>query len=467
MRRKAFATWLASPAPTLFLALFAAQAGVLSLTPILPDLARDLGVSTATAGGLRVLSGLAGGVTALVLVRVWRRLDLRDLIRLGALLVCVGSLFGAAAPSFPLLAAAQVALGAGVAATLSGGVAAAAEWSRPSERSRMLSWALVGQPASWVVCMPVIGVLSDLGWRAALIFPAVAALTALIAVSGRPAEGASPPSASLRAALRGRPVVAGWATGELLAYAGWGGTLVFAGALMVESYGASVGLTGAILGAGALAYFPGNFIARRYVDSRSQQLLVALGIAMAAGVVLFGACRPALWLSGLLFAMLVLLAGGRAIAGSAFGLDAAPEHKVALMSIRAAATQFGYLVGAGLGGLALAAGGYSLLGVVLATLFALAVLPYLCVTPGSLGERASPPGSSTRPLRATAVRVGRSAGARSGACFATRLQYSSPSAPSLVLWTRRESPVGRSGRSSSARRPVAPGLAAAEPPKQE
>ena len=47
------------------------------------------------------------------------------------------------------------------------------------------------------------------------------------------------------------------------------------------------------------------------------------------------------------------------------------------MSLRAAATQFGYLVGAGLGGLALAAGGYSLLGGVLAILFVLAVVPHL------------------------------------------------------------------------------------------
>ena len=92
------------------------------------------------------------------------------------------------------------------------------------------------------------------------------------------------------------------------------------------------------------------------------------------------------------------------------------------MSVRAAATQFGYLVGAGLGGLALAAGGYSLLGVVLATLFVLAVVPYLRVTPVSLGEGASPARSSPRQLRTTAVRVGHSAGARSGAFFATRVQ---------------------------------------------
>ena len=309
MRSNPFPNWLASPAPTLFVALFAAQAGYLALTPILPNLARDLGVSTATAGGLRVLSGVAGGVTALALVRARRRLGLRDLIRQGAVLVGLGSLLSAAAPDFGVLAGAQVAVGAGTAAILSGGVAAAAEWSGPGERSRVLSWALVGQPAAWVVCMPVMGVLSDVSWRFALTFPAIVALIVLIAVGERPAGRVSSPSASLRAALR-RPLVAGWAAGELFAYAGWGGTLIFAGAMMVESYGASVGLTGTILGAGALAYFPGNFIARRFVDSRSQLLLVSLGIAMAACVVLFDAFRPSLWVSGLLFAVLVFLAGG-------------------------------------------------------------------------------------------------------------------------------------------------------------
>ena len=55
------------PALTLFLALFASQAAFLVLTPILPDVARELGVSTATAGALRIASGLAGGAVALTL----------------------------------------------------------------------------------------------------------------------------------------------------------------------------------------------------------------------------------------------------------------------------------------------------------------------------------------------------------------------------------------------------------------
>jgi len=44
--------------------MFAAQAGMLSLGPVLADAARETGVSIAAAGQLRTLGGLAGGVTA-------------------------------------------------------------------------------------------------------------------------------------------------------------------------------------------------------------------------------------------------------------------------------------------------------------------------------------------------------------------------------------------------------------------
>jgi predicted MFS family arabinose efflux permease len=69
--------------------------------------------------------------------------------------------------------------------------------------------------------------------------------------------------------------------------------------------------------------------------------------------------------------------GGRTIAGSAFGLDAAPDQRVAVMGLRAAAVQFGYLLGAAAGGAALAAGGYGLLGATIAVLFLLGVAPHL------------------------------------------------------------------------------------------
>jgi predicted MFS family arabinose efflux permease len=46
--------------------------------------------------------------------------------------------------------------------------------------------------------------------------------------------------------------------------------------------------------------------------------------------------------------------------------------------VRSATTQVGYLIGSLFGGLALAAGGHALVGVVLAALFAASAMAYVC-----------------------------------------------------------------------------------------
>src|ERR687895_2404038 len=55
--------------------------------------------------------------------------------------------------------------------------------------------------------------------------------------------------------------------------------------------------------------------------------------------------------------------------GSALALQSALERRLAAMGVRAATGQFGYLLGAAVGGVALAAGGYALLAVSLAAVF--------------------------------------------------------------------------------------------------
>jgi predicted MFS family arabinose efflux permease len=61
----------------------------------------------------------------------------------------------------------------------------------------------------------------------------------------------------------------------------------------------------------------------------------------------------------------------------ALGMDRAPDDRLAAMSLRAAANQLGYLLGAGAGGAALAVGGFPALGPALAGLFASAALVHL------------------------------------------------------------------------------------------
>jgi predicted MFS family arabinose efflux permease len=380
------------PAPILFLALFAAQAGFLVLTPILPDVAGDLGVSIATAGALRIASGLAGTGVALTLGLTAPRLGLRDLVAAGLLLVALGSCAGASAPTFLVLALSQLALGAGQAMVLSGALAAAASWSAPAARSRVLGLVLLGQPAAWIAGMPAIGALASSSWRLAMCAPVAASAIALAALAGRPPD-APAPRGRMRQLLRRDSAVVGWAMGELLAYAAWGGTITFAAALMIQSYGASPALVGLLIAAGAAAYFPGNLLARRRTDDCARELLALLGGSLTVPLALFGAIRPGLWFSASMFGVIVLLVGGRTLSGSAAGFQAAPGHELAVMSIRAAAMQLGIVIGSALGGAALAAGGYPLLGAVLSILFAAGAVPHLA----ALRTRAIPDHTGSRP----------------------------------------------------------------------
>jgi len=194
------------------------------------------------------------------------------------------------------------------------------------------------------------------------------------------ARRVSVPAASRRADIRvvlTYPGVIRWSTGELLAYSAWAGTLVFIGALFGESYGLSSGETGLVLGAGALVLIPGNLLFRRWIDDHGRALLVALALGAAVTVAVLGAFRPSTWFSLGVFSVLAFLAGGRTLAGAAAGLDLAPELVLGVTGIRTAALQLGYFLGAAVGGLALAAGGYRALGLALSALFVGATVPHL------------------------------------------------------------------------------------------
>lgn len=379
--------WSASPGNVGFVCLFAAQAGLLTLSPILPSVARDFGVSTAAAGQLRTLAGLSGAVAAVAVVLVGRRVGLRRLLLAGNGLLALGSAASAAAPSLIALATAQVAVGAATGLLISGGLAAAAAWAPSERRAGTLAWASLGQPTSWVAGMPLIGVSADLGWRYAWLgVPLAAAVAGLAAVGSRPRDQRASASTGRAYSLRWDAKLVGWTVGELLSYAGWGGTLVYAGSLLVESYDTAPGTVGLVLGAAAIAAFPGNFLARRWLAGSARGLLVVLGLTAAAITAVFGIVRPGLGVSTAIFTFLVLVACTRTVAGTTFALFVTPERRLAVMGLRASTAQLGYLLGASAGGAALAAGGYPVLSLTLAGLFALGAAPHIGAL---LAERAA------------------------------------------------------------------------------
>jgi predicted MFS family arabinose efflux permease len=377
------------PALTLALCLFANQAGMLVLSPILLDVARDFGVSTAAAGQLRSISGAVAAVTALCIGYLAARIGLRRLLLAGLVTMALAAGLAAASPSFAVLALSQALLGIAIGVLLSCGIAGATAWIPPARRADALSAVLSGQAAAWLVGMPVVGLVGEVSWRLAwLALPLAAAIPAFVLATGLPPVTRRPARLvdELTTLTRDR-VVALWWLGEVAAFSAWVGMLVYSGALLIDSYGVSLRETGLLLGFVFVAYVPSSLLFRRHLDRSAGRLLVVLPFAGALLAALIGAVRPTLWLTVPLLAAYVFVNSGRTLSGSAFGLDAAPERAVTAMGIRTSATQLGYLVGAGLGGLALALGGYGALGATFAGLYVLAVVPHAIL---ALGWRAAP-----------------------------------------------------------------------------
>lgn len=361
----------------LFVAFFASQSGPVVLAPTLPDIAREFHTTVGGAGQLRTVSALAAALAALALAPAARRIPVRGLLTGGLWALVGGGVVSGLAPSFTGLAAGQIVIGVGIAAVISAGLAAATDWPDESHKSHVLTWAIVGQPAAWVAALPLIGTLSGLGWRWGWAVVSVAALAAILVVPRAP-QSASPPlqRRDTWRAWRDRRTRR-WALGELMAYAGWGGTLVYAGSLLADSYDLSAAAVAPLLAVGALAYFPAAFAGRRRLGGDVERLLACLALGLAAGSVLFGALRPSAAVSVAIFTVLVLTAGARTVIGSAVGVRPLPRHTVSVGAMRSVATQLGYLLGAAVGGAALDIGGYPALGIALAAFFGLGALPHL------------------------------------------------------------------------------------------
>jgi predicted MFS family arabinose efflux permease/GNAT superfamily N-acetyltransferase len=392
----------------LFLAFFASQAGVLVLSPILSDVADDFGVSVAEAGQLRILAAPLAVVAALAAGRLLVRFSPRALLGAASVLLACGSLASAAAPSLTLLALAQVPMWIGIATLLTAGVAATSSWSEPERRTRVVAQALAGPPAAWIVGMPLIGLVAELHWRLAfLAFPLPAALLAALAVAARPGDRPiSAAETSLRGLLR-RADARRWALGELLANSAWAGTLVFSGALLTERYGMSTAATGVALAAVAVAYLAGNQRAGRSVGQDARRTMLACSLGAAGLVALTWAFTPTVAVTLVVFAASGAVVARRTVAGTVYGFAAAGDLGREVGTIRAVTTQLGYLLGALVGGVALAVGGFALLGVAFGGLFLASTLPY-AVQQGVFRRAARatvPPPVGFAPMPTRAIRV--------------------------------------------------------------
>ncbi|HEX3429174.1 MAG TPA: MFS transporter, partial [Candidatus Limnocylindrales bacterium] len=168
-----------SDARWLGIALFFAIAATNILTPLLPNVRDDLGISIATAGLVVSTYGFARLLTDLPSGVILDRVGERRLAVVGVVLLGAGSMIGAVAPSVEWLILARVTAGLGSGFLTTVALTALSWTAGPSNRGQVMSVFQLANNTG-IAFYPLLGGVlgSILSWRATFIVAALGALAA-------------------------------------------------------------------------------------------------------------------------------------------------------------------------------------------------------------------------------------------------------------------------------------------------
>lgn len=356
------AAWLARAG--LLLGNFAIGCGVMVAPGSLNDLARSLEVPVAVGGQLTSVGAVAMCLGAPLLAAALAGFDRRRLLTLSLLWFAVGHLLCALAPNFALLLPLRAAAVLAAAVFTPQAAAAIGHMSPPQQRGRAITTVFLGWSVASVLGAPLHAWISEVfGWRWAYGLVAGLSLAGMAVVWRVIPDGVRPPALSLASWRRvfTHPVLMAMVAVTALFSAGQFTPFAYIAPWLRQVRGASpeaVSLFFFWFGAFGVM---GNLLLSRHVDrigpARATGWMIA---AMALGM--------ALWpLSTGMTSLLLLItpwAFGCFSSNSAqqarFGL-AAPELAGALMALNTSAIYLGQALGAGGGGLLLAASGYDVL----------------------------------------------------------------------------------------------------------
>jgi len=353
----------------LVLATMATQASIVTLAPIVAEIADDLGVSISAIGIARSVMAGTAVAASLAIGPMIDRIGVRPLILAGGGFAFAGAAATAAAPSLLFFYAAHVVTGLGVACLLSAGFAGVSSYFEEGDAAWAMGYVVGAQSLAWIVGNPIIGLLADgVSWRASYAVPAVAALLALAAGLAAPRTRPDRPAggrAGLFGVLRERSARR-WTIAELVAYAAWTAELTYAGAFYVRTYGVEESAVGFLLAIGSLCFLAATLTTASLTERvRRKPMIVVSGLGMGVLLIPLLNVTPTIWFTIAVFCPMAVFAGLRSTGASSLGLAQMPGHAGSMMGARTASAQLGYMIGAALGAAVLAITDFGTLGFVL------------------------------------------------------------------------------------------------------
>jgi DHA1 family inner membrane transport protein len=325
------------------------------LSGLLPQVATSLHVTVSTAGQLTTLFALVYALGSPVIAALAGAWDRRALLAAGMTVFLVGMIVQATGPTFAAVAAGRVLAALGAAAYQATAYSTAGILSDDAHRARSLAVVAGGSSVALIAGLPF-GILvgQAWGWRAAMwVLAALAVLSALAVLALPPAHA---PRLSLR--QRGKALTDGRVLGILAGTV----TVLIPGFLVIAYLPAIMRSSGAWIVIAMLGYGAGQVTGTALVPwlirRRSARLALLLG---ACGVTaITAALTLTRTLDGAATATMAAL-------GLAVGLTVVPQqHRLfatvpalapIAIGLNGSAIYIASALGAGIGGIALTAGG--------------------------------------------------------------------------------------------------------------
>jgi predicted MFS family arabinose efflux permease len=395
--------------------MFTSGADLLIMTPILPQLVRELGVGVHQGSWWITIYSVATAIFALIFGPISDRAGRRPILFAGMVILTLGTFACSIAVDFTSMLLARGAAGVGAGLLVTSTTSYVGDHFDAKDRAVVMGWVMSGFFLSLVLAMPIGAGLADaFGWS--VMFRATSAFAGVIAVSlllllPRPRQEQRSERISVRTAARAylsllsdRRVL-----GILIMSCTIGMSMtmfsVYSSPWLEETYGLDTGARGLVYAVGGPAVLLGGPIAGRLSNRFGRVTLILAGsalmalmqIAMPFSAIAAGAVDATLISAGLelpnfgrvmwpvavpslfLFFLAMMAGSSRSAPFQTLALEVcAPERRGALSAIRNGFNQGGSGLGALLGGLVWAHAGRPFLAVCIAaaaiTLFGVLVL---------------------------------------------------------------------------------------------
>ena len=361
--------------PSLVLAGFATQPAETILSLLLIDIAESFNKPVGTMSQIRTTAAVLTLVSAVCMGVISVKMRHKTLLLSGLGCFMASAIGCSLAVDYSTMLAAYSLSGVGLAMVSPMAFALIGRHVPLERRANATGYFIAGNASSFMVGGPVLSYLTRLGgWRYAFLFYMlpIAATGAVLSWLGVPPEDNKPSGGGsytegVKALLLNGSVLA-CLLGGLLAKATWQGVISYGVSFYRERFLLSRGWASLVLSGIALAFIVGVLGSGRIINKLGRKTVTFASFLLTGMFSVFYMNMPVFAVSVAVILVMSVVSGLRRNAGQSLSLEQAPGYRGSMMSLSTAGDSLGSALGAGLGGLALTAGGYRLVGLVLGVL---------------------------------------------------------------------------------------------------